>query len=180
MENAKIILAGFGGQGILFMGKILAFAAMLREKHLSWLPSYGPEMRGGTANCHVIIDDEPIGSPIISKPDILIAMNEPSLDKFEDKVARGGLVFADKSLVDRAVSRRDVGAVYVDATETADRLGNRSLANMVLLGAFLRKTSLFTPDEIEKSMKKMLSPKKQHLVRVNLKAINEGYNLALV
>ena len=161
MKNCEMILAGFGGQGILFTGKILAFAAMLKDKKLSWLPSYGPEMRGGTANCHVIIDDEPIGSPIVTRPNILVAMNKPSLDKFENTVSDGGYVFIDTSLIDRNVEREDVNEICVNATETAHNIGNKSLANMVMLGAVLKKTELFTIDEIEYTMKKSL-PENKH------------------
>ncbi len=177
MENCEIILAGFGGQGILFTGKMLAFAAMLKGKKLSWLPSYGPEMRGGTANCHVIIDDKPIGSPIVTRPDLLVVMNKPSLDKFEDTVAKGGYVFVDKSLVDREVQRDDIKPVYIEATRVADEGGNRGLANMVMLGAVLKKTGVFTIDEIEETMKKSLPQSKQSLVEMNMEAVKKGCEL---
>lgn len=173
MENCEIILAGFGGQGILFTGKMLAFAAMLKGKKLSWLPSYGPEMRGGTANCHVIIDDKPIGSPIVTRPDLLVVMNKPSLDKFEDTVAEGGYVFVDKSLVDREVKRGDVKPIYIEATRVADESGNRGLANMVMLGAVLKKTGVFTLAEIEETMKKSLPKNKQSLVEMNMEAVKK-------
>ncbi len=177
MEKCEVILAGFGGQGILFMGKLLAFAAMLKEKKLSWLPSYGPEMRGGTANCHVIVDDNPIGSPIVTNPDVLIVMNKPSLDKFEDSVINGGYVFVDSSLVDRKVKRDDIESVYINATEIADSIGNKGLANMVMLGAMLKKTELFTLEELEETMKKSLPASKQALVESNMNAVKEGYKL---
>ncbi|MGN1097469.1 MAG: 2-oxoacid:acceptor oxidoreductase family protein [Clostridia bacterium] len=176
MDNCEMILAGFGGQGILFAGKILAHAAMLKNKHLSWLPSYGPEMRGGTANCHVIIDDEPVGSPIIVRPDILVAMNKPSLDKFEDKVVSGGTVFADSSLIDRKVGRSDIRAVYVDATKIADSQGRKVLANMVMLGAVIRETGLFTIEEIKRAVEKAIPPKKAALMEPNIAAVTAGYN----
>jgi len=177
MGKCEVILAGFGGQGILFTGKILAYAAMLKGKKLSWLPSYGPEMRGGTANCHVIIDDNPIGSPIVTNPDVLIVMNRPSLDKFESTVTKDGYVFVDSSLVDREVKRDDVKCVYINATEIADSIGNKGLANMVMLGAVLKKTEVFTLEEIEETMKKSLPASKQSLVEANMKAVNEGYKL---
>lgn len=177
MENCRIILAGFGGQGILFTGKMLAFAAMLKGKQLSWLPSYGPEMRGGTANCHVIIDDKQIGSPIVTRPNLLVAMNKPSLEKFEDTVAEGGYVFVDKSLVDCEVKRADIKPVYIDATRIADEDGNRNLANMVMLGAILKETGIFTLDEIEETMKKSLPKSKQELVEMNMKAVKRGCEL---
>lgn len=175
MENCEIILAGFGGQGILFTGKMLAFAAMLKEKQLSWLPSYGPEMRGGTANCHVIIDSQPIGSPIVTAPDILVAMNKPSLDKFEQTVKKGGYIFVDKSLIDRDVKRDDVKAVYINSTEIADGIGNKGLANMVMLGAVLKATGVFSIEEINDTMKKSLPKSKQQLAETNMQAVGEGY-----
>ncbi|MCD8181310.1 MAG: 2-oxoacid:acceptor oxidoreductase family protein [Firmicutes bacterium] len=177
MENCEVILAGFGGQGILFTGKLLAYAAMLKGKQLSWLPSYGPEMRGGTANCHVIVADEPIGSPIVTKPNILVAMNKPSLDKFEDSVAENGYIFVDSSLIDRRVERTDVNAVYIDSTRIANEIGNKSLANMVMLGAVLKATEVFSLNEIEETMKKSLPAKRLSLVETNMKAVKEGYGL---
>lgn len=177
MNNCKMILAGFGGQGILFTGKMLVFAAMLKKKKLSWLPSYGPEMRGGTANCHVIIDDEPIGSPIVMNPDILVAMNAPSLDRFENAVQTGGIIFADKLLINRSVKRTDVKTVYVNATEIADKMHVKKLANMVMLGAVLKETGLFTAEEIKTTIKKSLTGKKQNLVNLNLKAVTAGFEI---
>ena len=177
MSTFSSIIAGFGGQGSLLMGKIMAYAGMLEGKEVSWCPSYGPEMRGGTANCHVIIDDEPIGSPIVTRPNILVAMNKPSLDKFENTVSDGGYVFIDTSLIDRRAEREDVNEICVNATETAHNIGNKSLANMVMLGAVLKKTELFTIDEIEYTMKKSLPENKHKLIEMNIKAVKEGYNL---
>ena len=175
MENCKMVIAGFGGQGILFAGKIIAHAAMLKDKKLSWLPSYGPEMRGGTANCHVIISDENVASPIITKPDILVAMNKPSLDKFEDDVESGGYIFVDKSLIDREVRRTDVTTVYVDATKTAEKVGNIKLANMVMLGKIIKETGLFSEKEIEATFVHSLPANKQALVESNMKAVMAGF-----
>lgn len=177
MNNCEMIFAGFGGQGILFMGKLLANTAMLKDKKLSWLPSYGPEMRGGTANCHVIIGDEPVGSPIVTSPDVLVAMNKPSLDKFEECVKKDACIFVDSSLIDRKCKREDVDAIYVNATETAHSIGNKSLANMVMLGAVLKKTELFTVNEIETTMKKSLPESKHNLIKSNINAIKTGYDL---
>lgn len=174
MDNCEMILAGFGGQGILFTGKMLAYAAMLKNKKLSWLPSYGPEMRGGTANCHVIIDDEPVGSPIILNPNILLAMNLPSLDKFESEVVKGGMIFVDSSLISRKVVRDDVETVYVNATEIAESQGNRTLANMVMLGAIIKKTGLFTVDEIKETIEKSIPPSKKALIAPNTAAVIAG------
>lgn len=177
MENCKVILAGFGGQGILFTGKLIALAAMLKGKKLSWLPSYGPEMRGGTANCHVIIDDMPIATPIVTTPNILVAMSKPSLDKFEKSVAEGGYIFVDKSLIDREVIRKDVTSIYINSTEIADNAGYQNLANMVMLGSVLKSTGLFTPEEIERTMEKMIPSGKKDLIESNMKAVKEGYKL---
>ncbi|MGN0149987.1 MAG: 2-oxoacid:acceptor oxidoreductase family protein [Clostridia bacterium] len=177
MNNCKMILAGFGGQGILFAGKMLVYAAMLKGKKLSWLPSYGPEMRGGTANCHVIIDDEAIGSPIVTHPNVLIAMNQPSLDKFENEVEKDGVIFVDKSLIERKVTRTDIKTVYVDATEIADKMGMKKLANMVMLGAVLKETGLFDADEMAQTIKKSLPEKKQHLSESNVSAVMAGFNI---
>ncbi|MDO5396384.1 MAG: 2-oxoacid:acceptor oxidoreductase family protein [bacterium] len=174
MNSCEMILAGFGGQGILFAGKMLAYAAMLRNRHLSWLPSYGPEMRGGTANCHVIISDDPVGSPIILKPDIMVAMNRPSLDKFEDEVVPGGMIFVDSSLIDRRVKRTDVEAVYINATETADKAGRKTLANMVMLGAVIEKTGLFSTDEMKETIIKSIPAKKAALAAPNIEAVEMG------
>lgn len=176
--TTNIVITGFGGQGILFAGKILAYAALIKGKELSWLPSYGPEMRGGTANCHVIISDEPVASPIIQAPDVLISMNKPSLDKFENKVAKNGHIIVDSTLVDRKVDRDDVDSVYVEATKIATDAGKHGLANMVMLGALLKATGLFTIDEIKAGVEKTTPPKKQHLVAQNMEMIEKGFNIA--
>lgn len=175
--NTNIIITGFGGQGILFAGKILANAAMLAGKHLSWLPSYGPEMRGGTANCHVIIADEPVGSPIITEPDILISMNRPSFDRFEHTVKGGGLIFIDKTLIDREAQRNDVRTLYIPATQTASEMGNSSLANMVMLGALLNATQLFSREEIQCAVEKSVPKAKPELAQLDIQAIFKGYTL---
>ena len=172
----KIILAGFGGQGILFAGKLLAYAAMLEGKYLSWLPSYGPEMRGGTANCHVIVSDEPIGSPIITSPDALIAMNAPSLDKFENELQPNGTEILDSSLIPRPSGRADLSSVRVAATEIAEKMGKKGLANMVMLGAFLKKTGLFSIESFKEAIKKLLSEKKQQLAEANINAVRAGFD----
>ncbi|MBR3791392.1 MAG: 2-oxoacid:acceptor oxidoreductase family protein [Clostridia bacterium] len=173
----NIIIAGFGGQGILFAGKILAYAALLKGKHLSWLPSYGPEMRGGTANCHVIISDEPVGSPIITTPNILISMNKPSLLKFVDDVVAGGTIVYDKTLIDCDVERSDVTVSAVEATGIATREAKSNMANMIMLGALLKATNIFTLDEIRAGVSKAVPPTKQEMVDYNMKLIERGYNL---
>lgn len=173
----NIIIAGFGGQGILFAGKILAYAALLKGKHLSWLPSYGPEMRGGTANCHVIISDEPVGSPIITTPNILISMNKPSLLKFVDDVVAGGTIIYDKTLIDCDVERTDVTVSAVEATGIATREAKSNMANMIMLGALLKATNIFTLDDIRAGVSKAVPPTKQEMVDYNMKLIERGYNL---
>ncbi len=173
----NIIITGFGGQGILFAGKILAYAALLKGKQLSWLPSYGPEMRGGTANCHVIISDEPVGSPIITAPNILISMNKPSLEKFENDVIPGGTVIYDKTLIDREVQRDDIKVVAVEATGIATEEAKASMANMIMLGAVLKATDIFTLEEIRAGVEKAVPPTKKDLIDYNMKLIERGYNI---
>lgn len=175
-KNGNIIVSGFGGQGILFAGKLLAQAAMLKGKELSWLPSYGPEVRGGTANCHVIVSDEEVGSPIITHPDILMTMNKPSLDKFEDTVCENGTIIVDSSLIDRPVKRNDVKVKYIEATKMAIELGNSALANMVMIGAMIKETGMFVVDEIKTAVLKTVPKSKTDLVDMNMKAILAGYN----
>ncbi|MDO4563401.1 MAG: 2-oxoacid:acceptor oxidoreductase family protein [Clostridia bacterium] len=171
----ETIMAGFGGQGILFAGKLMAYCGMVEEKELSWLPSYGPEMRGGTCNCHVIVSDEPISSPFITAPDILMAMNLPSLDKFENAVKTGGAIAYDSSLISRAVVRGDVTAVAVDATRLADEMGVGKLANMVLFGALVKSVGLCSFEILEKALKKTIPPSKAALLESNVKALRAGY-----
>ncbi len=176
MKTTEIIISGFGGQGILFAGKILAEAAMLKGKELSWLPSYGPEMRGGTANCHVIVSDEKVGSPIIMTPDILIAMNLPSLEKFEQTVSAGGKLFIDSSLIQRKSERSDTEAYYIPATQLATENDHGNLANMVMLGALLRHTDLFSLDEIRAAVDMTLPQKRKNLLDIDMAAVMTGYN----
>ena len=170
----EVIMAGFGGQGLLFSGKVLAHAALIEGKELSWLPSYGPEMRGGTCNCSVIVSDDPVGSPIIARPNILMVMNEPSLDKFESAVSAGGTVFVDSSLISRKVERTDIEAVYIPATQMAKEMNAVSLANMIILGAIVKKTGCVVPEVVEKSLRETISARKAALLDLNLKAVEMG------
>ena len=170
--TTQILLAGFGGQGILFAGKFLAYAGMVEGRQVSWLPSYGPEMRGGTANCSVIISDEPIGAPIVLEPDILIAMNLPSFTKFADAVRPGGLLLADSSLIQETSAREDIRAYYVPATQMAGEKGLAGLANMILLGKMLQETNLIAPETVEAAMAKSVPSRKQALLEKNLRAIS--------
>ncbi|MBQ3226293.1 MAG: 2-oxoacid:acceptor oxidoreductase family protein [Clostridia bacterium] len=179
MKNGKIILAGFGGQGILFAGKVLAYSGLKAEREVSWLPSYGPEMRGGTANCHVVVSDAPVGSPIIPNPNILIAMNRPSLDKFEELVDKDGYIVYDSSLIDREVERKDIKVFPIPATQMAMEAGLDSLANMVIVGKVLKETGLYTLEEITKGLEKSVPPTKATLLEKNMQAIKLGYEYEL-
>lgn len=174
MAANEIILAGFGGQGILFAGKLLAYCGMVMGKELSWLPSYGPEMRGGTCNCHVILSDEPVSSPLITKPTVLFAMNQPSLDKFEGAVAPGGVIVYDSTLISSGVKRNDVCAVPVQATKLANDMGASKLANMILTGALLKKTEIADIKTVEQALSKLIPPKKAELLETNLMCIKKG------
>lgn len=172
----RILLAGFGGQGILFAGKFLANGGLVEEKQISWLPSYGPEMRGGTANCSVIISDEPVGSPIVSAPDTLVAMNLPSLDKYEDAVVPGGKIFVDSTLISRKVRRDDVSVFYIPSTQMAKTAGIPKLANMIIAGKLIKETKIMRADTVEEALKRVVSAKHADLLSVNLDAVNMGYN----
>ncbi len=173
--TTQIILAGFGGQGILFAGKLLAYAGMLKDKEVSWLPSYGPEMRGGTANCNVIISDEPIASPIIQAPDVLIALNGPSLEKFIGTVAPGGTVIYDSSLISTDITRNDINIVPIPATQFAVDMNANTLANMVTLGKLAAVNETITLEEMKTALAKLVPAKKADLLELNNKALDKGY-----
>jgi 2-oxoglutarate ferredoxin oxidoreductase subunit gamma len=172
----EILIAGFGGQGILFAGKLLAYSGMLLEKNVSWLPSYGPEMRGGTANCNVILSDEPIGAPTINAPNVLIVMNRPSLDKFENIIQKNGLCLVDSSLIDRKVEREDIREIRIPATAIAHEMNAPKLANMVMLGKFLKESGLVSLDTLFEAMQKVIPPKKADLFALNQKVVMAGYD----
>ena len=176
MNAVQVLIAGFGGQGILFAGKFLAYAGLLQGQNVSWLPSYGPEMRGGTANCSVIISDVQVGSPIVGRPDILIAMNLPSLDKYETDVAADGNVFVDNSLVQRQIVRKDIKGFYIPATAMAAENGFDSLANMILMGHVIAKTGIIPREIIAPAMKKVVSARHADLLEKNIEAINLGFD----
>ena len=171
--TTQILLAGFGGQGILFAGKFLAYKGLTDDKHVSWLPSYGPEMRGGTASCSVILSDDPVGSPII-EPDILVAMNLPSLDKYEQTLAPGGMIFLDSSLIERDVVRDDVKAFYIPATKLSSDNGLGNLANMIIMGKLLSETGGYDDESLDKTLKKVISARHADMLEVNLKALKIG------
>ena len=174
MKTTQILIAGFGGQGVLFAGKFLANKGLMDDLQVSWLPSYGPEMRGGTANCNVILSDDPIGSPIITEPDILIAMNLPSLQKYVNTVAPGGQIYVDSSLVDQKVERTDVETFYIPATKMAKDENLSTLANMIILGHVLENHPELTFDGTEALVDKLVPPKKAAMKELNMKALNLG------
>lgn len=174
MKTTEILISGFGGQGTLFAGKVLAIASMEKGLEVTWLPSYGPEMRGGTANCSVIISESPIGSPIITNPDILISLNRPSFDKYESQVVPGAKVFVDSSLVEARSERKDIDVFYVPASELARGAGDGKLSNMVLIGKLLSATGFFTIEEIESVLDHMIPESRAALRELNKKALRAG------
>jgi 2-oxoglutarate ferredoxin oxidoreductase subunit gamma len=176
-KEETIMLAGFGGQGILFTGKVIAYAGLVEGREVSWMPSYGPEMRGGTCNCSVTVADDPIGSPLIINPSVLIAMNTPSFDKFISKVQPGGIVVLDSTLINEKVERTDIKAFYVPATGLADEKGLKGLANMIILGKLLKETKFVEYDSVIAGLKKSIPARKAHLLEPNTKAINIGMEL---
>jgi 2-oxoglutarate ferredoxin oxidoreductase subunit gamma len=176
----EIIIAGFGGQGVMSMGQLIAYAGMLEGKGVSWLPSYGPEQRGGTANCAVVVSDETVGSPLVTNPSTAIVLNNPSFEKFEPRVRPGGLLIINSSLVTRVSERRDIEIIEITATDIAADLGNTRVANMILLGAFIERTKVVSSDSIIESLKKVLSEEKHHLIEVNKQALNKGASLVYV
>lgn len=169
-----ILLAGFGGQGILFIGKMLAYLGLYGNKQVSWLPSYGPEMRGGTCNCSVCVSDEPIGSPLVLEPDNLLVMNTPSYDKFIGSVKTGGSCFIDSTLIEEKCGRSDISCYYVPATQLANDNDLHGMANVILLGKMIKEMGIDDRAVIEKTVKKVVPPKKAHLVDANLKALQIG------
>lgn len=174
MKTTEILIAGFGGQGSLFAGKLLAIASLKKGLEVTWLPSYGPEMRGGTANCSVIISDSPIGSPIVQHPDVLIALNKPSFEKYEKATKPGGIILTDANLVDIRSERDDVKVFYINASDIARECGHQNLPNIVLLGKALKETGLFTAEDIWEGILTLL-PEDRASARVkNMKAIYAG------
>ncbi|CVK20537.1 2-oxoacid:acceptor oxidoreductase family protein [Sporomusa sphaeroides] len=170
----KILLAGFGGQGVMFIGKVLAYSGMLGGREVCWIPSYGPEMRGGTANCSVLVSDEEIHSPVINQADAGIVLNQPSYDKFLARVKPGGTLVVNSSIIDTTQKRDDINIVAVPATELANEIGNASLANMVCLGALLPALSLVDLDSVKTAMDEVIGKKKPELYELNVAAIRKG------
>ena len=176
MKTTQILFAGFGGQGVLFAGKFLAYKGLVQDKQVSWLPSYGPEMRGGTANCSVIISDTPVGSPIITNPDVLVAMNLPSLQKFVDSVVPGGHILVDSTLIGVKVERTDVQVHYIPATQMAKDAGFATLANMILAGKVLKEIDIVSFEGNKETLESFIPAKKAGLIDINCKALQAGYD----
>ena len=176
MVTEKVIMAGFGGQGVMSMGQLLAYAGMIDNKQVSWLPAYGPEMRGGTANCSVIVSDQLVGSPIITQDaTCAIVMNLPSMLKFEKSLVPGGKLLINASLVDREPTRKDIEIHYVPANAIADeKIGNPKVANMVMLGAYLELTHTVPVDTVVEALKKVYGVGKEQFIPLNQKAMQEG------
>jgi 2-oxoglutarate ferredoxin oxidoreductase subunit gamma len=173
MQNETVI-AGFGGQGVLFLGKVMAYAALAEDLKVTWFPSYGPEMRGGTANCTVVISDEEIGSPQVKNPKAIVVMNLPSLDKYEKLVAPGGYLVIDTSMVNRKATRTDIHVLEIPAVELAEELGDKRLANSILLGALMAKANFLKKENLVKGLEESLSHGKKNLIDINIKAIEKG------
>jgi Pyruvate/2-oxoacid:ferredoxin oxidoreductase gamma subunit len=171
-ENPRLKLAGFGGQGVLMLGLMVAQSGMEAGYHVSWIPSYGPEMRGGTANCHVNLSSRRIGSPIVSRPTVLVAMNWPSLEKFESEVSPDGLIIYDSSLISQKPNRDDVEVLAIPATQMADELGNARIANMVILGAYMAHTRCLSKEVVFAALPTVV--KRKNLIPLNQQAIEKG------
>jgi len=171
----EILIAGFGGQGVLFAGQVLAYAAMDTGKEVTWIPSYGPEMRGGTANCTVVIADEEIGSPLVKNPPAVIALNLPSFDKYEDSLQPGGVIVVNESMVDRKAERDDITVIYVPGNEMAEACGDRRLLNMVMTGALLATFPILSLDDVKAALKAHLPARHQKLIPNNFDAMDKGF-----
>ena len=174
MKDLNMIFAGFGGQGVLFAGKVVAYAGLIEGRELSWLPSYGPEMRGGTANCSICLSDEPIGSPLVTNPNVLVAMNRPSLDKFIGDVEAGGTVILDSSLIDVKVEREDISVHYVPASSLAEENGLKGLANIILVGKLFKEVGFCSAEALDKAIQKCVPARKAAMLDFNRKAIEIG------
>lgn len=178
--QTEIVISGFGGQGVLFAGQILAYAAIHADKEVTWFPSYGPEMRGGTANCTVVISDEEIGSPNVRNPEAVIIMNLPSLEKYEKLVRSGGTLIINSSLINREVQRKDIKVVKIAANEVAEEIGDRRLTNMVLLGALLERVPVLPVEVVKKALEAHLPARRRNLLEANMVALDKGVELAYI
>lgn len=174
----EILIAGFGGQGVLFGGQVLTYAAMDTGKEVTWIPSYGPEMRGGTANCTVVIADDEIGSPLVKNPPLAIALNLPSFDKYEELLAPGGTLVVNKSMVDREAKRDDIHVIFVPCNEIAEEIGDKRLLNMVAIGALLSVLPEVSLKDVEKALEAHLPARHKHLLPKNYEALKRGFEAA--
>ncbi|MGE5653369.1 MAG: 2-oxoacid:acceptor oxidoreductase family protein [Bacillota bacterium] len=170
----EVIMAGFGGQGVMLMGQLVAYAGMHEHKNVTWLPSYGPEMRGGTANCTVVVSDEEVASPVVVDPTCAVVMNIQSYDKFEPLVRPGGILLINSSLIDKVSTRTDITQYQIPVNEIADEIGNNKVANMVMLGAFIEATRAVSLGSIVESLKKVLPARRHNLIPVNQRALERG------
>lgn len=177
--QTSIVISGFGGQGVLFAGQLLAYAGMDNGFHVTWIPSYGPEMRGGTANCTVIISDEPIGAPLVNKPDIVVALNLPSFEKYEGLVKPRGLFVVNSSIVSATADRDDVDVVYVPANDIAEKQGSTKMMNMATVGALLAQRPFLTLDAVKQSLRDHLPASKAKLLEANFRVLELGYAAGL-
>ncbi|MFH2102023.1 MAG: 2-oxoacid:acceptor oxidoreductase family protein [Chloroflexota bacterium] len=176
--QTEIFIAGFGGQGIMFAGQVISYAAMDAGKEVTWIPSYGPEMRGGTANCTVVIADEEIGSPLVKAPPAAIVMNLPSLDKYEPAIKPGGVLVVNASMVDREVKREDISYVSIPCNEIAEEIGSRRLATIVATGALLQLLPVLKRKDIETTLEAHLPGRHKHLLPLNYEALKRGFEYA--
>jgi 2-oxoglutarate ferredoxin oxidoreductase subunit gamma len=178
-QEYSIVVSGFGGQGTLFAGQVLAYASMDNGYEVTWIPSYGPEMRGGTAHCTVIISDSEIGSPVTRNPYAVVALNLPSVDKYENEIQEGGILIANQSLMNRELERTDIRGVLIPVSEIAEELGNKQMANMVAVGALLAHLPVLSVEAVEKALEDHLPPRKKQWIPANSAAIRRGYKLAI-
>ena len=176
--ETSIIISGFGGQGALFSGQLLAYAGMDAGRHVTWIPSYGPEMRGGTANCTVIISTNIVGAPIVARPDVVVVLNQPSFDKYELLVKAGGLLIVNSSIISSETDRADIETVYVAANAIAEEFGTVKMLNMAAVGALLQRRPILTLTEIERTLIEHLPPSKAHLIEANKQVLSRGYEVA--
>ena len=176
--QTELIISGFGGQGVLFAGQLLAYAGMDTGRHVTWIPSYGPEMRGGTANCTVIISDDPIGAPLVANPDVAIVLNQPSFDKYKELIKADGLLVVNSSIITEEADRDDLETVYVAANAIAEELGSGKMLNMAAIGAMLQRRPVLEMATIEQALADHLPPRKSHLLEANLQVLKRGYAVA--
>lgn len=175
--ETSIVISGFGGQGVLFTGQLLAYAGMDNDKHVTWIPSYGPEMRGGTANCTVIVSDDPVGSPLVAEPDVAVVLNLPSFEKYEGLVKPGGLLVVNSSIVDAKAVRNDIDVVTVPANQIAEELGSVKMMNMAALGALLAKRPFLTIAQLKQALDDHLPARKADLLEANKLVLQKGYDM---